>query len=49
MVLPDVEWRGGGEYDVDPWRSLFDCSRRDVLGWRPEHRWADWVSSRVTP
>jgi nucleoside-diphosphate-sugar epimerase len=49
-VLPGIEWRGGSEYDADPWRSLVDCSRaREVLGWRPEHRWADWVSARVSP
>ena len=50
LVLPGVEWRGGGEYEADPWRALFDCSRaKDVLGWKPEHRWADWVSARVAP
>jgi nucleoside-diphosphate-sugar epimerase len=41
-VLPDVPWRGGPEYDADPWRALVDCSRAErVLGWRPERRWAD--------
>lgn len=48
MVLPDVEWRGGAEYDADPWRSLVDCSRaNDVLAWQPEHRWATWVAERA--
>ena len=50
IVLPGVEWRGGAEYEVDPWRGLFDCSRaKAVLGWQPQHRWADWVSARVAP
>lgn len=40
-LLPSVPWRGGPEFEVDPWRALIDCSRADrVLGWRPEHRWA---------
>jgi nucleoside-diphosphate-sugar epimerase len=40
-LLPDVPWRGGPEYDEDPWRSLLDCRRaRDVLGWRAERRWS---------
>lgn len=39
--LPDVEWRGGPEYDREPQRALVDCSRaREVLGWRPRRRWA---------
>ena len=38
--LPDVEWRGGPEYDRDPYRSLIDFSRAQrVLGWTPQHRW----------
>jgi UDP-glucose 4-epimerase len=40
-LLPTVPWRGGLEYDADPWRALVDCTRaRRVLGWRPEHRWS---------
>lgn len=41
-LLPDVEWRGGPEFDADPWRSLVACrSGRDVLGWSPRRRWAE--------
>jgi UDP-glucose 4-epimerase len=40
-LLPSVPWRGGPEFDADPWRPLVDCRRANrVLGWRPEHRWA---------
>jgi len=39
--LPEVEWRGGAEYDRDPYRSLVDSGRaRRVLGWTPRHKWA---------
>ena len=38
--LPDVEWRGGPEYDQDPYRSLVDSGRaRRVLRWTPRHTW----------
>ena len=42
-LLPAVPWRVGPDRDSGhPWRALVDCSRaRRVLGWRPEHRWAD--------
>ena len=37
---PDVEWRGGPEYDEDPWRSLSDTSRaRVLLGWEATRTW----------
>ena len=38
--LPNVEWRGGPQYDHDPYRSLVDFSRAQrVLGWAPRHTW----------
>jgi nucleoside-diphosphate-sugar epimerase len=38
--LPQVEWRGGGEFSDDPFRALIDCSRaQQVLGFRPRHGW----------
>lgn len=41
-LLPEVEWRGGTEFDGHPAKALFDCTRaREVLGWRPRYRWAD--------
>ncbi|MDT3440638.1 MULTISPECIES: NAD(P)-dependent oxidoreductase [unclassified Pseudofrankia] len=39
-LLPDVEWRGGPEYETDPFRALVDASgARALLGWAPRHRW----------
>jgi UDP-glucose 4-epimerase len=41
-LLPDVPWRGGPEYDADPWRALVDSRETErVLGWRPHRRWSD--------
>ncbi len=37
---PNVTWRGGGEYDHDPYRALVDTSRaQNILGWSPRIRW----------
>jgi UDP-glucose 4-epimerase len=37
---PEAEWRGGAEYDVDPFRSLVETRRaQKVLGWRPKYLW----------
>jgi len=39
-VHPSVPWRGGPEYDADPYRALVDTSRaKSVLGWQPQYRW----------
>ncbi len=39
-VLPDVPWRGGAEYDDDPYRALVDTSlARSILDWRPRYSW----------
>ncbi len=39
-ILPKVPWRGGPDFEHDPYRSLVDTSRAQlVLGWRPRHRW----------
>jgi UDP-glucose 4-epimerase len=44
-LLPEVPWRGGAEYDVEPGRSLVDISRAArVLDWAPRYRWVDQVS-----
>jgi nucleoside-diphosphate-sugar epimerase len=35
-----VPWRGGTEYDTDPFRSLVDTGRaRAILGWAPRFKW----------
>ena len=39
-LLPEVEWRGGSEFDTEPYRPLMDTSRaREVLDWQPQYRW----------
>jgi nucleoside-diphosphate-sugar epimerase len=39
-VHPDVEWRGGPEYDDDPFRSLVVTDRaRQAIGWEPQYTW----------
>ena len=40
-VHPDVPWRGGPEYELEPFKALVDASRaKAVLGWRPRYSWA---------
>jgi UDP-glucose 4-epimerase len=39
-VLPDVPWRGGDEYDREPYRALVDTRpAQTILDWRPKVRW----------
>lgn len=39
-LLPDSEWRGGEEYDKEPYLALVDGRRAQrVLGWKPQYRW----------
>jgi UDP-glucose 4-epimerase len=39
-LLPEVPWRGGPEYDQDPYRALVDIRlARAVLDWQPRYRW----------
>ena len=41
-VLPEVEWRGGREYDEEPYKGLVDNSRaKKILGWAPQYRWRE--------
>jgi nucleoside-diphosphate-sugar epimerase len=48
-LLPDVEWRGGPEYESKPFRSLVDTSRaRELLDWQPRHTWRDFVDSAAS-
>ncbi len=40
LVHPDVEWRGGAEYDEDPYRALVRIDNvQQALGWTPQHTW----------
>jgi nucleoside-diphosphate-sugar epimerase len=42
QLLPDVPWRGGPEYDAEPFRALIDTSAAQaLLGWSPRRRWRE--------
>jgi UDP-glucose 4-epimerase len=39
-LMPEVPWRGGPEYEREPFRSLVDGSAaRELLDWMPRRRW----------
>ena len=39
-LLPDIEWRGGDEYEADPYKGLVDNSRaKEVLEWAAQFHW----------
>ncbi len=45
FVHPDVEWRGGAEFDDEPYRTLVDIEpARKLLDWNPEHTWRAFLS-----
>ena len=42
LIHPDVAWRGGPEYEKEPFKALIDTRRaKSVLGWTPRHKWRD--------
>ena len=42
QVHPEVPWRGGAEYEVDPFKALVDNRKaKRVLGWQPQYTWRD--------
>ena len=44
LVMPDVEWRGGAEYEAEPFRSLLNIENAvSTLGWAPLHSWQSYV------
>ena len=43
-LLPGVPWRGGSEYDADPWTALVRNRAAGALGWTPRHGWRRWLT-----
>jgi UDP-glucose 4-epimerase len=45
---PQVEWRGGLQYQADPYRTLLDIEgARKLLDWEPEHSWRTFQRARI--
>jgi len=43
---PDIEWRGGSEFEDDPYRTLLSNeAAKQLLNWEPVHLWAHFASS----
>jgi nucleoside-diphosphate-sugar epimerase len=41
-VHPEVPWRGGAEYETDPFKALVDNSKaKRILGWQPKYSWRE--------
>ncbi len=39
-LLPGVEWRGGQEYEHEPYKALINTQlAKEMLQWVPRHRW----------
>ncbi len=44
FVHPDVAWRGGEEFQREPFRSLIVTDKaQKLLGWQPQHTWRAFV------
>jgi UDP-glucose 4-epimerase len=40
LVHPDIPWRGGPEYDEEPFKALVKTDRaKKILGWQPQYKW----------
>ena len=48
FVLPNVEWRGGAEYEAEPFRSLVEIrNAKRALVWAPKHSWQSYVAANA--
>lgn len=46
FVHPDVEWRGGPAYEIEPYRSLLVTNRAEqLLEWKPIHTWQAFLAT----
>jgi nucleoside-diphosphate-sugar epimerase len=49
FVHPNIEWRGGEEYETEPFRSLLVTRPvEQLLGWTPEYTWQRFIK-QITP
>ena len=47
--VPHIPWRGGQEYEADPFRALVDISKaQQILNWRPVHTLAGTINRPLT-
>jgi UDP-glucose 4-epimerase len=45
FVLPHVPWRGGSEYEAEPFRTLMNIENaKHTLAWEPKHSWRAYVA-----
>lgn len=46
LVHPGMEWRGGQEYDAEPYRSLVMTGNAEkLLGWKAAHSWHTFIAA----
>jgi nucleoside-diphosphate-sugar epimerase len=46
FVMPEVDWRGGAEFEAEPFRSLLTIENaRRILRWAPRHSWQSYVET----
>ena len=44
FVMPEIEWRGGAEYEAEPFSSLVNIENaKRILGWAPSLTWQSFI------
>lgn len=39
-LLPEVDWRGGNEYEYEPYKALINTQlAKEILQWVPRYKW----------
>ena len=47
-IHPNVEWRGGAEFEEDPYRTLLsNDAAKKLLNWAPVHLWSHFENGRL--
>ncbi|NKB66634.1 MAG: NAD-dependent epimerase/dehydratase family protein [Candidatus Latescibacteria bacterium] len=48
FVMPHVEWRGGAQYEREPFRSLVETENAQrILDWSPQHSWQSYLQENA--